>query len=144
MAITLGDIMTGAVCRVREPGCRLSMTQLLVLVGDQTDELLRAMSPQPDFHKVINPRLAGRQMAEQLRGVWIAEVQDLDGVTRDLITRTHDAGVPRQCVLIGTAKARPTPNDLLYMVELREPGYVVAMLRDRDQLWAEAAHKSES
>jgi len=136
--------MAGAVRRVREPGCRLSMTQLLVLVGDQTDELLRAMSPQPDFHKVINPRLAGRQMAEQLRGVWIAEVQDLDGVTRDLITRTHDAGVPRQCVLIGTAKARPTPNDLLYMVELREPGYVVAMLRDRDQLWAEAAHKSES
>ena len=62
------------------------------VLGDQTDELVRAMSPQPDFHKVINPRLGGRQLAEQLRGVWIAEVQDLDGVTRDLITRTHDAG----------------------------------------------------
>jgi len=117
------------------------MTQLLVLVGDQADELVQAMSPQPDLHKVINPRLTGRRMAEQLRGVWIAEVQDLGGVTVDFVTRTHDAGVPRQCALIGTARARPKPaNDLLHVVELSKPGYVAAMLRDRNQLWAEAAH----
>jgi len=117
------------------------VTQLLVLVGNQASELVQAMSPQPDYHKLVNPRLTGRRMAEQLRGVWIAEVQDLDGVTIDFLTRTHDAGVPRQCALIGTARARPRPaNDLLHVFELSKPGYVAAMLRDRDQLWAEAAH----
>jgi hypothetical protein len=88
VAVTLRDVMTGAVRRVREPGCKLSMTQLLVLMGDQTDDLVWAMAPIPDWHQIINPRLRRRQMAEQLRGIWLGEVQDLDGVTRDLVIRT--------------------------------------------------------
>jgi len=138
----LDVLMTSAVRRVQEPGCHLDHGgKLITFVGPNAAEFIKALVPEPEWHVLISPRLRGRRMAEQLRGVWIAEIQDLEGVTRELITRTHDAGVPRQCVMVGTAQEMPMRRlGLLNCVQLGNAN-LDALRRDLTQLWAEATHR---
>ena len=135
-------LMMSAVRRVHEPGCRLDHGgKLITFIGPNAAEFIETLAPRPEWHALISPRLRGRRMAEQLRDIWFAEVQDLEAVTRELIARTHDAGIARQCVLVGTAREMPTRRlGVLNCIQLGNAN-LDALRRDRDQLWAEIGHR---
>ncbi len=102
---------------------------------------------------------------ELLEGVWIYEISELEGISRAdtgkvkaFASRSVDRGRPaygyfkenrpRQCILIGTTNDRqylrdPTGNRRFLPVATGAID-LVALERDRDQLWAEAALLEEA
>lgn len=156
--------LISAVARVRDPGCKAD--HMLVFEGAQgigKSTALRELCPnQKWFYDSELLGLIGNKDAYvNLRGKWIIECAELDGINRKeasalkgYITGRHDSyrapyaktasTVARQCVLAGTIN----PNGLGYMRD--ETGarrfWPVActkcdtegITRDRDQLWAEA------
>jgi len=156
--------MIGAVARAMDPGCKND--QMLVLEGDQgtgkstgvrylfgdrffTDEL-------PDFHS--------KDSFLQLQGSWCVEVAELAALSKaevkdvkKFLSRLVDKyrppfgrltiQVPRRTVLIGTVNPEegqgylkdPTGGRRFWPVETSRID-LQGILRDRDQLWAEAVH----
>jgi predicted P-loop ATPase len=153
-----------AVARVNEPGCKADC--VLVLEGPQGAKKSTAVA-----------RLAGRwgtdeiaelgtkDAAQQLRGVWIIELAELESMTKGevnrikaFISRSTDryrqsygrlvAEYPRQCVFVGTANQYKylrdeTGNRRFWPVKC---GVIKLdkLAEDRDQLWAEAYERYQN
>lgn len=120
--------MMGAVARVFKPGCKFDY--MLVLVGDQgigKSEFLRFLALNDGwFHDNLSA-LDSVKAIEQLRGVWIAEVAEMQAMKRTKDVETIKAFItsridtyrapynrrteqrPRMCVLAGTSN----PTDFL-------------------------------
>jgi hypothetical protein len=153
-------VLLAAVRRVRQPGVKFDT--MLVLEGKQgagKSSLVRVIAGEWFEDGLLlgsDPKI----VIEQTSGKWIAEVSELGGMSkRDIenvkamLSRTHDTArlaygrasstVPRQFIMMGTTNSPEflkdeTGNRRFLPVEVRAVN-LDTLLRDRDQLWAEAA-----
>jgi predicted P-loop ATPase len=154
--------LVAAVRRIRQPGVKFD--HILVLEGREgtmKSASVEVMAGTENFsdQKILTAH--DKEQQELVRGVWLFEIADLVGMKRAEVesikafaSRTHDrarpaygrrlVNAPRQCVFIATTNERkylksqtgnrrfwPVRTNTILIDELR---------RDRDQLWAEAAH----
>ena len=150
--------MISAVARIYQPGCKAD--HMLVLQGEQGIGKSSALSILADsWFGDDMPPVSTKDAKEWLRGKWIAEIAELSSITgRDIehvkafLTTQTDRfrkaygyvveTVPRQTVFAGTT------NDDEYLLDMTGGRRfwpikvaavdMVALRRDRDQLWAEA------
>ena len=156
-------MLTAAVRRARVPGCKFD--NVVVLEGKEDigksmfcKDIAGRETRFTDAHLLS---LDSKKHQELLRGKWICEFAELDGLkkvdpdrAKAIITATHDSarpaylrdGVdrPRSCIFIGTTNnsrylTSPNGNRRFWPVLVRQYDRA-AFLRDRDQLIAEAAH----
>ena len=149
-----------AVARVLDPGCQAD--HMLILEGPQgilKSSALRALAGAHWFTDRISS-LGGKDSSMEVAGVWFIEMSELDALTRatnsaikSFITRRNDRfrppygkhvmERPRQCVFVGSINPMggylrdPTGARRFWPVTC---GVIdlEALVRDRDQLWAEA------
>lgn len=157
--------MVAAVARIFKPGCK--MDYCLILAGAQgigKSTFFEVMGGEW-YNGNLSAMSSDKQSLEQLRGSWIFELQELDGMKKHevssvkaFITNRTDKyrgaykentdEFPRQCVFGGTTNEAiflkddtgerrfwpvQVSRELQKMGDPRE-----ALVRDRDQLWAEA------
>ncbi len=154
--------LVAAVRRVRQPGCKFD--EMLVLEGPQgkgKSSLLATLAVREDWFSDDLPLNADtkRQM-EALAGRWIVEAGELKGMRKGdaealkgFLSRRVDRArmaygrapteLPRQCIIIGTTNSDKylkdsTGNRRFWPVRTGEL-HLPELVRDRDQLWAEAA-----
>ena len=155
-------VLIASVRRVRQPGCKFD--ELLVLESPQgwnKSTALKKLCPREEwFCEDLPLGLDSKQIIERTTGVWIAEVAELHGSSREVekvkaqLSRQIDGPVrlayarlpvtrPRQFVMVGTINPSDylrdkTGNRRFWPVEVTAFD-LEALERDRDQLWAEAA-----
>lgn len=157
--------MAGAVARIFRPGCKFDYC--LILAGAQgvgKSTFFEVMGGEW-YNGNLNAMSSDKQSLEQLRGSWIFELQELDGMKRHeassvkaFITNRTDKyrgaykentdEFPRQCVFGGTTNEAAFLKDdtgdrrfwpIKVDPDLRTVDDVRdALKRDKDQLWAEA------
>ena len=154
-------ILVAAVRRVRQPGCKFDT--MVVLEGKQgsgKSTALLILAGEDNFSDQHLFGLDDKAQIEELEGVWIFEVAELDGISRAetskakaLISRTEDRvrpayarfkeTVPRQCILVGTTNEfsylKDTTGNRRFLPVKTGEIDLEALKQDRDQLWAEAA-----
>lgn len=148
--------------RVLEPGVKADM--MPILVGEQgarKTSAVEAMAPAPEHFVSIKLDKPEEELARAMRGALVAEVGELRGLhnrdhdsIKDWLSRRTEKWVPkyrefattypRRLLFIATTNNRqfltdPTGNRRYPPVDV-QAGDVDAIERDRDQLWAEAAH----
>lgn len=155
--------LVSAVARIYEPGCQAD--HVLVLEGAQgigKTSAARALAIRSDWFAGSLPDIHTKDAALQLLGHWIVEVAELKAVrnsqleaVKSFITETADtfrppygrrtAKFPRQCVFIATTNEssylRDRTGNRRYWPLRCGRVDVENLLRDRDQLWAEAVHE---
>lgn len=157
-----GEIMTvSAVARVRDPGCKVDT--MLVLKGGQgvgKSTALSALAGVAWFSDT--PLQVGSVDAFiALQGKWLVECSELaslrksdsesfKGYVSSPVDKyrpkygKNDVSVPRQCIFVGTTNEQEplkdaTGNRRFPIVEVGAVD-LHGLLRDRDQIWAEACH----
>lgn len=155
-------VLIAAVRRIRKPGCKFD--EMLVLEspeGRNKSTLFAVLAGEVWFSDDAPLNAGAREVIERLRGRWIVECADLSGMTRaeieDLkafLSRREDAATmkydpdttkhKRSCVFVGTTNRKnylisDTGNRRFWPVEIDRID-IDAVIRDRDQLWAEAAY----
>ena len=159
-------VLIAAVRRIRQPGCKFD--ELLVLIsrkqGTNKSSALQALCPNDAWFSDDLPlNVDAKQIIERTCGKWIIEAAELNGFgKRELdhlkasLSRQVDGPVrlaygrlpvevPRQFINIGTTNLDQflkdkTGNRRFWPVEVQQFD-IVAIRRERDQLWAEAAHR---
>jgi hypothetical protein len=157
-----------AVRRVRSPGCKFDEMVVLETPEQGTDKstLLSTIAVREDWFSDDLPLNADTQkVIERVRGRWIVEAAELAGMRRGdiehlkaFLSRRHDrsrmaygrllAEVARQCVIVGTTNSEfylkdQSGNRRFWPVRIKKFD-LVAVTRDRDMLWAEAAVREAS
>lgn len=155
--------LVAAVRRIRRPGCKFD--EMLLLEGAQgslKSSALKALMPKEEWFSDDLPLgVDAKQVIEQASGKWLIEAAELQGMSKanldrlkGFLSRTHDKARmsydrvttehPRQFILCGTTNRE---EYLLDTTGNRRfwPMFVGQVLleeirRDRDQIWAEAAH----
>jgi hypothetical protein len=156
-------VLIAAVRRVRKPGCKFD--PMMVLEGPQgcgKSSAIAALVPDPDwFTDSVTLQMDRKEVMEQTGGKWLVEFSELTGMRRAdlehvkaLVSRQFDEARlsyarfstrrPRQCVFIGTTNESQyliddTGNRRFLPVRVGTVD-LAALVRDRDQLWGEAAH----
>jgi virulence-associated protein E len=154
--------MVGAVARVMNPGCKHDHVPVLVS-NDQgllkSSSILALCADPAWFSDNLPPDLADRDTKEFLRGKWLIELSEIPHVRREVervkafVASSNDRyraaygrfnqDHPRQCAFIGTSNdlefADVTGNRRFWPFRVKEAIDVEGIIRDRDQLWAEAA-----
>ena len=153
--------LIGGVRRVREPGCKCD--NMLVLEGSEyagKSRLFKILAGEW-FTDGVNLGDDAREVIERASNAWVVECQELTGLSkRDVeavkafcsrqVDRARAAfghfvsDVPRQFILGGTTNESrylmsKAGNRRFWCVEVGKID-LAALERDRDQLWAEAAH----
>ncbi len=155
--------MIGAVARIYEPGCKVD--SLIVLEGEQgklKSTLLRTLGTPWFTDDISDIRTNIKDACQQLCGMWIVELSELDGLIRAdpgrikaFISRQvdhyrppygrHTSDFNRQCVFAGTINLgtylRDETGGRRFWPVKCEVVNIDALRRDRDQLWAEAREK---
>jgi hypothetical protein len=154
--------LIAAVRRVREPGCKFD--QIIVLEGPEgtgKSTAIEVLAGRENFSDQTIIGLEDRQQQEAVRGVWLYEIADLAGMSKADVDRTkafasrvsdrarpaygrHRVELPRRCVFFATTNNETylksqTGNRRFWPVKTGRIN-LDALARDRDQLWAEAAH----
>lgn len=153
--------LVSCVARALRPGCQVD--HMLVLEGDQgagKSSAVRILGG--DYYLGSLPDFRDRKAAaESLAGRWIVEVGELDALRGSAATRVKDflsqtvdhfrpaygrlaITRPRECVFVGTTNegaylSDPTGGRRFWPVRVGRL-YREDLLRNRDQLWAEAVH----
>jgi predicted P-loop ATPase len=152
--------LISGVARILEPGCQAD--NALVLEGAQgtyKSTALRTLAGNAYFSDSLSADLSHKDARDHLRGKWIIELAELSQFKRSeietvkaFITRRveqyrpsygrHEISFPRQCIFAGST------NDETYLVDRTgnrrwwvvscEHVDLAALVRDRDQIWAEA------
>jgi len=160
--------LIAAVRRVRKPGVKFDT--ILVLQGPQgkgKSSAIKALCPDEEyFGDNLIVGADQKEVIEQTSGKWLVELPELDGIsrkeassTKSMLSRQVDKSRlaygrlpierPRQFVFFGTVNDShflhdTTGNRRFWPVAISgvlNPDEIVANItRDRDQLWAEAAH----
>lgn len=153
--------LIAAVRRIRQPGIKFD--EMLVLESPEGKDKSTAFSVLASdawFTDEAPLTAQPREIIEQLRGNWIVECADLDGMRRAEVTtlkkflsrRADKATLKykeettvfyRQCIFVGSTNEEnyllsTTGNRRFWPVAVRQFD-IPALTRDRDQLWAEAA-----
>jgi len=151
--------MISAVARIMRPGVKAD--HMLILEGPQgirKSTALRVLASDNWFTDEL-AELGSKDAAQQMRGVWIIEMAELDAIGRTevsrikaFLTRTADryrppyeryvVTVPRQCVFAGSVNPDTylrdeTGNRRFWPLRCGSID-LDGLRRDRDQLWAEA------
>jgi putative DNA primase/helicase len=155
--------LISAVARAYRPGCQADHT--LVLEGPQNigkTSAARLLAVRPGWFAGHLPDIQSKDAALQLCGRWIVEIAELKAIrtsqieaTKSFLTQCvdtfrppyarHTGQFPRQCVFIGTTNETEylrdrTGNRRYWPVRCGRID-LEALLRDRDQLWAEAVYE---
>ena len=151
--------MIAAVARIYRPGCKADY--VLVLEGEQglgKSTCLRILAGDDWFADEMSD-LGSKDSAQDLRGKWIIELAEVAALRRAVLERMkafisrnvdhyrpsygrRSMDFPRQCVFAGTTNADAyladeTGNRRFWPVKVT--GLCLGeLVRDRDQLWAEA------
>jgi putative DNA primase/helicase len=158
--------MISAVARIFRPGCQAD--HMLVLEGVQgigKTSAVRTLAVKPEWFAGNLPDIHSKDAPLQLAGRWFVEIAELKAVrnsqveaTKSFISETSDtfrppyarrtAQFPRQTVFIGTTNESEylrdrTGNRRYWPVKCSRVD-ILALARDRDQLWAEAVHEFRS
>jgi predicted P-loop ATPase len=155
-------MMVAAVRRVRQPGCKFDT--VVVAEGKQgtgKSTAFKVLAGEENFSDAEILTLSPKEQMEMLEGVLIHELSELEGISRAETTkvkafasRAEDAGRPaygrfketrkRQCILVGTTNEdkylRDQTGNRRFWPVKTDIIDLVALERDRDQLWAEAAY----
>lgn len=157
-------VLIAAVRRIQTPGCKFD--EMLVLESDQgknKSSALAILAKREEWFSDDLPLNADSQkVIERIAGRWIVEAAELAGMRKgevehmkSFLSRRIDRArmaygripleYPRQCVFIGTDNSGnylrdTTGNRRIWPVRI-EQFDLVALRRDVDQLWAEAAHR---
>ena len=161
-------VLVAAVRRVREPGCKFD--EILVLEnpeqGNNKSSALQVLAVKREWFSDNLPLgLSAKETIEALSGHWIIEASELHGMRKSDIDKVKafasrdtdrarlaydraPTAAPRQCVIIGTTNNEQYLRDLsgnrrFWPVRIVRFDLEV-LLRDRDQLWAEAAARETS
>lgn len=158
-------VLIAAVRRVKHPGCKFD--EMLVLESSQgknKSSALAALCPKREwFSDDLALNVRSQQMIEATLGKWIVEAADLAGKRKTeveqlkaTLSRQVDGPArmayahfpverPRQFVIIGTTNSGVYLNDSTgarRFWPVRIENFDIGKLKDdRDQLWAEAAHR---
>ncbi|HWK88145.1 MAG TPA: VapE domain-containing protein [Xanthobacteraceae bacterium] len=155
--------MIGAVRRQRSPGCKFDT--MPVIKGKQglgKSKGIRALFGAAWFSDADLGNLANKDAAMLLRGIWVQEFAELDAMKRSesatlksFCSRAWDRlrdpygrvakDNPRRCVFVGTVNESgylkdPTGGRRFWPLKAKGLINFAAIERDREQLWAEAAH----
>lgn len=158
-------VLVAAVRRVRQPGVKFD--EMLVLItgkqGTDKSSALRGLTPDDAwFSDDVPLNVDAKQIIERTGGKWIIEAAELQGLSvreenhlKAMLSRQVDGPVrlaygrastevARQFVFIGTTNTEKflkdkTGNRRFWPVAIKVFDSA-AIRRDRDQLWAEAAH----
>lgn len=153
--------MISAVARVFEPGCQVDC--VLILEGKQgirKSSALRALVPSPELYTETGVNVGDKDSYQLLHGIWIYSFEELASLkrgdlekTKSFITSPKDRyrpsygrgtrDFPRQNVFAGTTNEDQyfidrTGNRRFWPILVETACDVEAIVRDRDQLWAEA------
>lgn len=158
-------VMVAAVRRVRQAGSKFDT--VLVLEGKQgsgKSTAIRILAGDSNFADQDILSVDAKQQIELIEGVWLFELGELSGMNKAdiarlkaFVSRQVDRGRPaygryredrpRQVVFIGTtnqgAYLRDTTGNRRFWPVATTTIDTDALARDRDQLWAEAAHLEE-
>jgi predicted P-loop ATPase len=155
-------LLVAAVRRVRRPGCKFDeMPVFESPQGTNKSIGLETMAVRKDWYSDDLPLNAeSRRVIEAMRGRWIVEAAELSGMRhadvehlKAFLSRTVDRArmsydrinteYLRQNIVVGTTNAgtylRDTTGNRRYWPVGITQFNLVALERDRDQLWAEAA-----
>lgn len=155
--------MLSAVARAKQPGCKVD--HVLVLEGAQglgKSRALRILGGQW-FSDDLGDISHGKDASERIRGKWIIEDSELTalrrtevGAAKAFVTRQVDyfreayakraTEYPRRCVFAGTVNNPVYLKDStgarrFWCAHIKGPIDFDALMRDRDQLWAEAVYR---
>lgn len=156
-------VLVAAVRRVQRPGVKFD--EMLVMISpqglDKSTGIATLAVRDEWFTDHLSMGADDRQVVETLAGKWIVEVAELKGMrnkdvehVKALLSRQVDRArpaygrllrqFPRQCVFFGTTNSDSflhdtTGNRRFWPVRTAQTD-IAALRRDRDQLWAEAAH----
>jgi hypothetical protein len=154
-------MMIAAVRRVMKPGCKFDYIVVMdnSAQGKGKSTAIEILAGSNNFSDSGLLDLPEQKQMEQIQGVWLYELGELAGLRRAEIERVKSFASrktdrarpvygkarvdrPRRCIFIGTT------NDVEYLKDTTgnrrfwpfTPGDIdlVALKRDRDQLWAEA------
>jgi predicted P-loop ATPase len=154
--------LVGAVARAFDPGCKVDC--LPVVVGPQgwnKSRAIQALVPVPAwFSDDLSTALVDRDSKESLTGKWIIELAEFPHIRREIekvkaffsrqadrFRRAYDRANrdwPRQCAFIASTNELEfidvTGNRRFWPIPLARPADIEAIVRDREQLWAEAVY----
>jgi predicted P-loop ATPase len=156
--------LLAAVRRVLRPGCKFDPA--LTLEGHQgvgKSSLIRVIAGDDWFTDCLSIGADPKTVVEQTAGAWLVEMPELSGIRKGeveafkaMLSRQSDRArlaygkrtcdVPRQFVLIATINPdgggylRDVTGNRRYWPVKVGAVDLEALRRDRDQLWAEAAH----
>ena len=153
--------LIGAAARIFQPGSKND--SCLILEGEQGTKKSTALRILAgEWFSDDMPELGSKDAALNTRGVWIIGLSELDAMTAADVSRIkafmsravglrppygrHPIDAPHECVFAGTSNhdvylKDETGDRRFWPVRCGPNIDVQSLLRDRDQLWAEAVHR---